>query len=306
MVQYVDGVTPIPESYKHILGAAVDESAKSFGHEENRVMHYFNDAPGPIATSIAKSALHEVHRMGAAIPVGYGSHHLGSADFCGATFFIACNLMLCFAVFFLMEAYNVPQKWRTSITCSGLVQLIAFYNYTFMKDTWVYTQKSPTVYRYTDWLITVPLLMAEFYLILNACGANTEGVFSRLMAGTMVMLFAGWMGETQVLGKLPALLISLSGWFVIVREITTGSAGTQAQKLSQGTARKAFNACKDIVVYGWAIYPLGYIVAFIIPGLPQNNYMEELALNCLYNLADLVNKAGFGMCVWACAKSDGR
>jgi bacteriorhodopsin len=242
----------------------------------------------------------------AVYPVGYGSLHLGSADFVGATFYVACNLMLCFAVFFLMEAGNVNTKWRTSLTCSGLVQLIAFYNYTFMKDTWIFTQASPTVYRYTDWLITVPLLIAEFYLILNACGAKADGVFQRLMVGTMVMLFGGWFGETQVIGKLPGFIVGMCGWAYMVREITSGEAGQQASKMAEGSARKAFLNCKDIVVYGWIIYPVGYAVAYIIPGLPQGNYVEEMALNCLYNLADLINKAGFGMCVWAAAKSDAR
>jgi bacteriorhodopsin len=239
-------------------------------------------------------------------PPGYGSMHLGSHDFVGATFFVACNLMLCFAVFFLMESGNVNPKWCTSLTCSGLVQLIAFYNYTFMKDTWVYTQSSPTVYRYTDWLITVPLLIAEFYLILQACGANVDGVFQRLMVGTMVMLFGGWFGETQVIGKLAGFIVGMLGWAYMVREITTGQAGQQASKMANGAARQAFVNCKDVVVYGWIIYPIGYAVAYIIPGLPQGDYAEEMALNVLYNLADLINKAGFGMCVWAAAKADTR
>ena len=32
----------------------------------------------------------------------------------------------------------------------------------------VMTGDSPTVYRYIDWLITVPLLMLEFYFVLSA------------------------------------------------------------------------------------------------------------------------------------------
>jgi bacteriorhodopsin len=293
------------DSRYHAYKEAENHMAHFVGHYENELGHAMNRWVGPsIAEGAATTAWHQYHKMGHLLPIGYGSTHLGSADFVGATFFVACNLMLCFAVFFFMEAGNVPTKWRTSLTCSGLVQLIAFYNYTFMKDTWVYTQASPTVYRYTDWLITVPLLMAEFYLILRACGANTDGVFERLMVGTLVMLLSGWFGETQILGKLAGFVFGMAGWFYMVREITTGAGGQQAAKLSSGAARQAFQACKDIVVYGWIIYPIGYAVAYIIPGLPQGNYVEEMSLNVLYNLADLINKAGFGMCVWAAAKSD--
>ena len=57
-----------------------------------------------------------------------------------------------------------------------------------MRDVWIATGESPTVYRYIDWLITVPLLMVEFYIILRAIGAVSAGIFWRLMIGTVVML----------------------------------------------------------------------------------------------------------------------
>jgi bacteriorhodopsin len=42
------------------------------------------------------------------------------------------------------------------------------------------TGETPTVYRYIDWLITVPLLMVEFYIILRACTAVAGGVFWKI------------------------------------------------------------------------------------------------------------------------------
>ena len=44
-----------------------------------------------------------------------------------------------------------------------------------MRDFWVAEQATPIVYRYIDWLITVPLLMIEFYIILKAAGASVSG-----------------------------------------------------------------------------------------------------------------------------------
>ena len=64
-----------------------------------------------------------------------------------------------------------------------------------MRDVWVATGASPTVFRYIDWLITVPLLMIEFYIILKACTAVAGGVFWRLMIGSLVMLVGGYLGE---------------------------------------------------------------------------------------------------------------
>ena len=65
-----------------------------------------------------------------------------------------------------------------------------------MRDVWVsMTGESPTVYRYIDWLLTVPLQMIEFYLILAAVGAATAGIFWRLLIGTLIMLVGGFLGE---------------------------------------------------------------------------------------------------------------
>ncbi len=79
--------------------------------------------------------------------------------------------------FFFLETQRVSAKWKTSLTVSGLVTLVAAVHYFYMRDVWVNTGDTPTVYRYIDWLITVPLLMVEFYLILRAIGNVSGGIF---------------------------------------------------------------------------------------------------------------------------------
>ena len=44
-------------------------------------------------------------------------------------------------------------------------------HYFYMRGVWVETGQSPTVFRYVDWLLTVPLQITEFYLILAAVTA---------------------------------------------------------------------------------------------------------------------------------------
>ena len=75
--------------------------------------------------------------------------------------------MIASTVFFLLKN-TVAASWRTSITVAGLVTGVAFVHYVYMREVWVTDQSTPTVYRYIDWLITVPLQMIEFYLILAA------------------------------------------------------------------------------------------------------------------------------------------
>ena len=110
---------------------------------------------------------------------------LASDDFVGISFWLVTMVMLASTAFFFLEAGNVAPAWRTSIIVSGLVTGIAFVHYVYMRDVWVITGESPTVYRYIDWLITVPLLMIEFYLVLAAVGKANSGIFWRLLIGTV-------------------------------------------------------------------------------------------------------------------------
>ena len=106
---------------------------------------------------------------------------LAQDDFVGITFWVISMGMLAATAFFFMEAGNVASGWRTSVIVAGLVTGIAFIHYMYMREVWVSTGDSPTVYRYIDWLITVPLQMVEFYLILAAIGKANSGMFWRLL-----------------------------------------------------------------------------------------------------------------------------
>ena len=93
---------------------------------------------------------------------------LQSNDYVGISFWTISMAMVAATVFFLMEAGRMGGKWRTSLTVGALVTLVAAVHYFYMRDVWASTGASPTVYRYVDWLITVPLQMVEFYFILAA------------------------------------------------------------------------------------------------------------------------------------------
>ena len=131
---------------------------------------------------------------------------LQSNDYVGISFWTISMAMVAATVFFLMEAGRMGGKWRTSLTVGALVTLVAAVHYFYMRDVWASTGDSPTVYRYVDWLITVPLQMVEFYFILAAVTVVSSGVFWRLMIGSLVMLVAGYMGEAGLAPAWPAFL----------------------------------------------------------------------------------------------------
>jgi len=139
---------------------------------------------------------------------------LAQDDFVGISFWVISMGMLAATAFFFMETGNVAAGWRTSVIVAGLVTGIAFVHYMYMRDVWIATGDSPTVYRYIDWLITVPLLMLEFYFVLSAVNKANSGIFWRLMLGTLVMLLGGYLGEAGYINATLGFIIGM-GWLGI-------------------------------------------------------------------------------------------
>merc|ERR1711953_5997 len=154
----------------------------------------------------------------------------------------------------------------------------------YMREYWVQVHKTPIVYRYVDWSITVPLQMIEFNLILKAAGKNVSSLmFWKLLIGTIVMLLCGYLGEIKALQPEVGFMGGLAGWAFILFEIFAGEAGGTAAEADQAVMT-SFNYMRMIVTVGWSIYPLGYLFGYLLGAV------DEVYLNVTYNIADFVNK----------------
>ena len=220
---------------------------------------------------------------------------LATDDFVGISFWLISMGMLAATAFFFMEQANVATQWRKSVNVAGFVTGIAFIHYMYMRDVWVTTGDTPTVYRYIDWLITVPLQLIEFYLILSAVRKVDSGIFWRIFIGSLVMLIGGYLGEAGFINAMLGFIIGMAGWIYILYEIFSGEAGKAVSKSGNKALVTAFGALRMIVTVGWAIYPLGYVFGYLTGGIDANS------LNVIYNLADFVNKIAFGVIIWSCA-----
>jgi len=222
-------------------------------------------------------------------------------DFVGISFWLISMALVASTAFFFLERDRVSLKWRTSLTVSGLVTLVAAVHYFYMRDVWVETGSTPTVFRYIDWLITVPLLMIEFYLILSAIAKVPTGVFWRLLLGTLVMLGGGYVGEVGYVPVWPAFIVGMIGWAYILYEIFAGEASKINAASAPPAVQSAFNLMRWIVTIGWAIYPIGYFFGYLTGKSPVES---AAALNIIYNLADVLNKIAFGLIIWNVAVNE--
>ena len=206
-------------------------------------------------------------------------------------------------LFLWLERDNVNPKWKTALTVSGMVCFIAAVHYYYMRGNLDATDVVSI--RYIDWLITVPLQMVEFYIVLAAVTAVSAGVLNRLLGFSVLMLIFGYLGEANV-ANADALVTPVVGfaggmlcWGLMLREIWSGEAAEVNAGSKNAAAAYAFDGMKKIVTFGWAIYPLGYFLGYFTTG-----GVDMDLTNQVYNLADFVNKILIGMIVYAAAKMD--
>ena len=225
---------------------------------------------------------------------------LDPSDFVGVSFWIISAAMVAATFFFWVERDRAVGKWKTSLTVAAMVTGIAAIHYFYMREVWVLTGESPTVFRYVDWLLTVPLQIVEFFLILAAITLVRASLFWKLLIGSLVMLIAGFLGEVRAeYVGVDAMVwvwfaIGMAGWLYIIYEIFSGEASRLSNQYGTVASKKAFNALRWIVTVGWSIYPLGYVLGYMGIG-------DAAALNIIYNLADFLNKIAFGVVIWAAA-----
>ena len=228
---------------------------------------------------------------------------MGATDYVGFTFFVGCMAMMAASAFFFLSMNSFDNKWRTSILISGLITFIAAVHYWYMRDYWAAIGESPTFFRYVDWILTVPLMCVEFYLILRAAGA-TRSLMWKMIFLSVIMLVTGYLGEAVYMtGMGPAVWGAISGaaYFAIVYEIWKGGAAQLAQAAG-GAVESAHNTLVKFVVIGWAIYPIGYMAGTAgWYGAEGEFFGMNLNLDVIYNIGDAINKIGFGLVIYSLA-----
>jgi bacteriorhodopsin len=233
---------------------------------------------------------------------------IASDNYVAFTFFIGTMAMMAASVFFFFEVNSTSEKWRTSVLVSGLITFIAAVHYYYMRGYNLETGgDSPTFFRYVDWTLTVPLMCVEFYLITKKAGAKLSLLWKLILA-SIVMLVTGYLGETVYRGSSVFWgVVSGAAYFYIVYLVWFGEVSKLAQSAGPNVA-KATRVLAWFVLVGWAIYPLGYIL-----GTPGGLFGIQLvadpaaavkSMDIVYNIADAINKIGFGLVIYVLSRSE--
>jgi len=226
-----------------------------------------------------------------------------------AFFMLGFVAMAAGTLYFVLERGDLKPEHRIAATYAGIITFIAAIMYWTMTGVVNFFDQgsasasdvSATMpLRYIDWLLTTPLLLVEFGLIVAIAGAASKGFVTRLVIADIIMIATGYLGEIGMEGDMSTIVwfvISSLAWLYIVYAVFQIKIDGMPEY-----AASAVKIMRRFVMLGWAIYPIGTAIEEFMKlgGADVTNAVAIAAI--VYVIADVLNKVGFGMVAVSAAK----
>lgn len=223
----------------------------------------------------------------------------------------ALAAMLGSFIFFLAARDRVGQKYRIALVMSAIVVAVAGYHYWRIFESWnaAYTLENGVYvasgtpfndgYRYVDWLLTVPLLVAELVAVLALARAKSLNLTAKLSIAAVLMIALGYPGEIAsdmqtraiwgALSTIPFVYILWVLWVELGRAV--GRQSDQVRVLLRNT--------RLLLLATWGFYP----IVFMLPMLGVVGATALVGVQVGYSIADVAAKCGYGLMIYAIARA---
>jgi bacteriorhodopsin len=223
----------------------------------------------------------------------------------------ALAAMLGSFVFFVLAREQVDQKYRPALVMSAIVVAVAGYHYWRIFESWgaaftlengIYVPSGVPFndgYRYVDWLLTVPLLVAELVAVLALARAKSFNLTTKLVIASIMMIALGYPGEISTdmtaravwgaLSTIPFLYILWVLWVELGRAVERESK--QVKILLRNT--------RLLLLATWGFYPITYL----LPMLGISGATALVGVQVGYSIADVAAKCGYGLMIYAIARA---
>ncbi|PSQ98820.1 MAG: xanthorhodopsin [Bacteroidetes bacterium QS_9_68_14] len=235
-------------------------------------------------------------------------------------FSLTIAVMFASGVYFLATSGRIAERYRPAMYVSALIVFVAGYHYLRIFQSWDaafelsgaagemsrsanYTAAADHVfneaYRYADWMLTVPLLIVELYIVTKARDASksARSSMTALILATIGMLATGYIGETYTAdtGGLTMRFVwgTISSVFFAYIVFRLYSDVSSAQDYLPGKASLLAGNTKLLLLFTWGFYPIVYCFPFL--GL--TGATSFVAVQSGYTIADIAAKAGYGLLI---------
>ncbi len=218
-------------------------------------------------------------------------------------------VMAAATLFFFFGRSQVAPAYKTALTLTGLVTLIACYHYFRIFNSWeaAYSVvggeikstgvKFNDAYRYVDWLLTVPLLLVELILVMRLSQSETtsKGLKLGLLAALMVIL--GYPGEvaTSMNTRWMWWGAAMIPFLIILYDLFVGLKNSIDSQ--PASVRGLVSSARWLTVLSWSFYP----IVFIFPMIGFGGGDARTVIQIGYTISDIVAKAMFGVLIYIIA-----
>ncbi len=227
------------------------------------------------------------------------------------TFEFALICMIAATIYFVLERYSLSNEYKPISTLAILTTSLAVIEYFNMRDFFTLENLSkenlnyPTEYRYITWLIATPIMLYTYFVLTKLSKTNKPIVILTLSLN-FSMIVTGYFAEsTYSNGLMPVVFsysmfaVGFACWIGIVFIFMSTLPKLVSAQNNAGTNNclKCLGVLQKLVLYGWAIYPLGLFITFF-----DASVETALVREIIYNFGDLFNKIGFSLICFFCAK----
>ena len=220
------------------------------------------------------------------------------------------------ALFLVVSQKRVLPRYRQALVMSFIVCGIAAYHYFRIFDSFnrafvteaqggrgMYVQAAGHSfnegYRYVDWFLTVPLLLAELIVVLALARKLQTSLLLRLIPASALMIALGYPGEISgdngirnifgLLSTIPFLYIL----YVLFVELTK-SLDRQPEAVA-----KTVSNMRLLLFATWGVYPIAYLIPIYFSNAGADAWVAK---QVGYSLADILAKCLYGLLIYRIAR----
>lgn len=206
-------------------------------------------------------------------------------------------------VYYLVSRSRVAPAYRSAVTMSAMICGIAAYHYWRMFSNFADGAPWNDGYRYADWLLTVPLLVAELVVVSGIAKEKAKGVTTKLAIAALLMIAFGYPGETAAAGSDASMIwwiVAMVPFIYILWELFAGEVG-KALKGQSGEIGKKLNNLRYVLLITWAVYPIAYLLgdseSFLAKAIGLEPLDSSTFIQVGYTVADVLAKPGYGLLI---------
>lgn len=216
-------------------------------------------------------------------------------------------------LFFLFSQKQVKEQFQPLLLLAGITAAIGCYHGIRLFHSWneafelagnSYTASGHffhELYRYSDWVLTMPLLLAQLVLVLGLTPKKSESFLKRLIGAALMVVFFAYLGASSLGEHTP--LLCWSYWvlgfipFLYIARILIQELSREA--LQQAAfPTKFFLKARNLFLASWAFYPLANLLILSTHSFGERGLMTFLIGA---SVADFVSKCGVSFYVYRIA-----